>query len=117
MKLLNTLQSKKWTLFVIVVAIVLGCFFRLIWNEDMEWKGDEQYNFSVARAIVDQGIWPLVGQTSSFNGVSNPPFGMWIFGVLSFITPDPLSLNRAIEILNILAILGFCLFIFLRVEE
>ncbi|MBI3018823.1 MAG: hypothetical protein HYY61_02915 [Deltaproteobacteria bacterium] len=110
-------QQRKWMKLVIIFAIIFGCFCRLIWNEDMEWKGDEQYNFSASRDIVENKNWPMLGPTSSFKGVAQPSLGIWAFGILGFIAKDPLSLNRAVEILNILAILGFCLFIFFRVEK
>jgi hypothetical protein len=88
--------------------VLLGIALRLVWVGDMEWKRDEQWMFHHAQAAARQGEWPPLGMDSGV-GIANPALSVWVFGALSFFTDSPTGLARAVQVLNVIALLGFLL--------
>lgn len=67
--------------------------------------------FEATQKIGSTGSWPPLGMTSGVR-VKNPGMSVWIFALLSKITraSTPPDLARAVQFLNILALLGLSLF-------
>ena len=109
------LKNKK-AFIAISFFILTGIVFRLIWIEDMEWKGDEQTMFKVAQEAVETGKWPLIGLVGSA-GIPHPGMHIWVFSVIALLAHDPISMTRIVQFLNIFTIAGFCLFTVSRIEN
>jgi len=99
------------------VAVAAGIVLRLIWLEDIEFKGDEAWTFYQVRVFWQTHHLPLVGQDSS-GGIPNGGMSLWVFVAMSSITPldDPLALTRAVQVLNVAAILLLIIFILTSIE-
>ena len=80
---------------------------RLIWPGDMEWKADEAYNWG--RVTGDPWTW--TGQRSSI-GIENPGMTLWVLAALGrgLALDSPVSLARAIAVVNVLALVGLAWF-------
>jgi hypothetical protein len=97
----------------LVAAIVAGIAFRLIWIDDIEYKGDEAWMVDYVRAFWHTGTWSLVGMISSAGpGLPHPGLGPWLFLAISAFLPSagPLELVRSIEAINIITIILMVLF-------
>jgi hypothetical protein len=101
-----------------LVAVALGVVFRLHWLEDIEFKGDEAWTFDQVRAFWQTHRLPLVGMESS-GGIPHGGMSLWVFVAMSLITPldDPLALTRAVQVLNVVAILLLIIFILTSIER
>ena len=104
-----TFSKNKQYEFACMGLILVGIIFRLLWNGDMEWKGDEMVMVQFAQDAAKQNFWRAVGMDSSA-GIPNPGLSLWLFSLVAHIDSSPLFLNRFVQVLNILAILGFFYF-------
>jgi hypothetical protein len=106
----------RWTIGC-VVAVAAGLVFRVIWIEDIEYKGDEAWTFSHVQAFWQTRHLPLVGMESSA-GIPNCAMSLWVFIALSSIAPldDPLALTRAVQLVNIASILLLATFVLTSIE-
>jgi hypothetical protein len=96
--------SRGWKAFL-ALSVVAGLVLRLIWAEDMEYKEDEEYNFTMSQAPG----WPWVGMPSGVY-VANPGMSVWAFKALAIVSraTHPTELARAVQLF---ALLGICLVI------
>jgi hypothetical protein len=103
-------SGKGWLAFL-SLALLMGVILRLSFPGDIEYKNDERYMFEATQKAGNMGSWPLLGMTSGVQ-VKNPGMSVWIFTVLSSIThaSTPPELARAVQFLDILALLGLALF-------
>ena len=102
--------------------LMVGITLRMIWGEDIEFKGDEAFNYNVAILfgmpsqlptvgevfnfpIPLMSKWPVIGSTSGVL-LPNPSFSTWIFGFLAwaFAVENPEDMGRAVQACNALAI-------------
>jgi hypothetical protein len=90
---------------VAMVAVVVGAVLRLIWVQDIEYKGDEAWIFGQTQQVGWGGGSPWLGARSSV-GLPFPGMSQWVFLFLAkaFAVTDPPGLARAIQLLNILAL-------------
>src|ERR1043166_3203941 len=98
----------------LIVALALGILLRLIWGDDIEYKGDEKYSFDKTQVIGVSEPLPWLGTS---NGVEflHPGGTVWSFVALAKVTgaQTPVELARACQLLNIAALLllvGFALY-------
>jgi hypothetical protein len=100
------------------LAIAAGIVFRLIWLEDIEFKDDEAWTFSQVRAFWQTHHLALVGMESSV-GIPNAGMSLWVFVAMSSLVPldDPLSLTRAVQVMNVVAILLLTVFALTSTER
>src|SRR5690242_9424512 len=87
-------------------ALACGILLRLIWPADMEWKADEQRMFSWASAIGVTEPWPAVGMASGV-ALPNPGLSVWLFVPLARAASDPVALAQIVQVVNVIALLGF----------
>ncbi len=103
----------------LALAITLGAVFRLIWGEDIEFKGDEAYTLHFAASSAQgEEPFPWLGMRSSA-GFKNPGMSVWafmIFGYCFEITDAP-TLARCVQICSILALIAYIPFIRRLVKE
>ena len=90
-------------------ALACGIVLRLLWPADMEWKADEQRMFTWASAIGVTEPWPQVGMASGVS-VPNPGLSVWIFVPLARVAGDPVALAQIVQLVNVVALLGFAIF-------
>ena len=90
-------------------ALACGIVLRLLWPADMEWKADEQRMFTWASAIGVTEPWPQVGMASGV-AVPNPGLSVWIFVPLARVAGDPVALAQIVQLVNVVALLGFAIF-------
>lgn len=106
--------SKLWLwLSALAVAVILGAFLRLVWVGDMEYKQDEKEIFKFSQQAGKGNPFPWLGMTSSV-GIKTPGMNVWVFMMLGkiFRVGEPTQLARAVQTLNIIAIVvlvGFAL--------
>jgi hypothetical protein len=103
--------GRRWA-WGLALAVVAGAVLRLIWVEDIEYKGDEIWTFERTQQVGETEPFPLVGMPTSAT-VRNPGMSIWIFLGLSniFAVQDPTDLARACQLLNIAAILVLLVFV------
>lgn len=101
----------------IFVFVVLGCLSRLLWADDMKWKGDEIWMYEMARDVVTgQRPWPWLGMPTS-TGFLNPGLSVWCFIAFAWVSTDPVTMVRMVQGLNIVAIVLFILWIMRHVPK
>ncbi len=95
--------GKKTTLFIL---LLFGIALRLIWVEDMEYKGDEIWMFNKTQTVGVSEPWPTFGMLSGI-GTPNPGMSAWVFIALAkiFHITKPTELARAVQGLNIAALI------------
>jgi hypothetical protein len=95
-----------------VVAVLLGVALRLIWGDDIEYKGDERWTFERALEIGRSAEWPWVGMPTSVV-LPHPGMSIWVFVALAriFAVETPPELARAVQTCNIAAILALIAFV------
>ena len=93
-------------------AVVVGAAFRLVWVEDIEYKGDERWTFDQTQQIGRTDPWPWVGMPTSVV-LPHPGASIWVFVILArlFGAGTPPELARAVQLANIAAILLLILFV------
>ena len=102
----------------LAAAIVAGSIFRLIWLRDVEYKADEIWAFTQVQAFWHTHILPPVGVPSSA-GLPHPGLNIWGFIAISALLPTigPLELTRAVQIINIVAIIALAIFVQMAVDR
>jgi hypothetical protein len=95
-------------------AVLLGCWLRLAWPLEIEYKADEKRMFNFSQSIGATEHWPMMGMASGAGGVPNPGLSVWVFAGLAKVTgaTTPVSLARGVQGLNCLALIalaGFAL--------
>jgi hypothetical protein len=102
----------RWLILFFAFAFGCGVVLRLVWGNDMEWKGDEQWSFERVRD-VDQMEHPLLalGMDTSI-GPANPGMSWLVFAGLAkvFRVEKPVELGRAVQTLNVLGLALLLLF-------
>jgi hypothetical protein len=93
------------------VVLLCGAGLRLVWVEDMEYKGDERWFFQQSQAGFRNPGFPWLGLPSSSKTL-NPGTVAWPFAFLGRLLriEEPTQLARVVQILNILALLGLVSF-------
>jgi hypothetical protein len=107
--------SRKTNLFFYIV-ITIGLILRVIWPADMEWKDDEKIMYAAAREAFDNGTLPAAGMRSG-GGIVNPGMSVGAFALIAAFTNDPVAMNQVVQVLNVIGVLCFLLFVFLKVEK
>lgn len=102
------MNLKKQT-YLFIFVILIGCLLRLIWVEDMEWKYDEWWMYTHAMLAPLEGTWQSVGMKSGA-GIINPGLSVWVFSLMGYLVETPLGMARGVQILNVIALLGFIYF-------
>jgi hypothetical protein len=112
-------QVTAWSIFL-CLAMIAGALLRFSYVNDMEYKEDEEYNFTQTQLIGNSQPWPWVGIASGVYLV-NPGMSIWVFAVLAKLLGihQPTDLAHAVQGF---ALLGICLilpfaFRFLKGEE
>ena len=100
----------KNNIYLFILVIFVGCVLRLIWVEDMEYKYDEWWMYHHAMLASQEGIWQTVGMKSGA-GIINPGLSVWVFSIIGFFVETPLGMARGIQVVNVIALLGFIFFI------
>ncbi|OFX32744.1 MAG: hypothetical protein A2X08_06775 [Bacteroidetes bacterium GWA2_32_17] len=88
---------------------------RLIWTDDMEWKGDEKQMYDMAHEAADKFVLPATGMGSG-GGIVNPGMSVGVFAIIAAFTNDPLAMDKTVQIINVISILCFLLFVFLKID-
>jgi 4-amino-4-deoxy-L-arabinose transferase-like glycosyltransferase len=89
----------------LAVLLALAAALRL-WNLGAtEFKFDEARVANLAAHFVDTGIPPLRGMGSS-TGIDNPPLAVYLIGVPSLLSRDPLVVSAFVALLNVAAVWG-----------
>ena len=96
------------------VVVLFGLIMRLNWAVDMEWKDDEKIMYNLAHEIAATGKLPVTGMMSG-GGIVNPGLSVGVFAFIATFTNDPVSMARAVQHINVIAILLFLLFIVIKV--
>src|SRR4051812_45906603 len=105
-------MNQRLFLFFIVAA---GIMMRLVWLSDMEWKSDEKWMYEKAHEAAQAKVFPVAGMQSG-GGIVNPGMSVGAFAMIASFTDDPLSMNRVVQIINVIAILCFLFFAFYYVK-
>jgi 4-amino-4-deoxy-L-arabinose transferase-like glycosyltransferase len=100
--------TRAWTLFL-TLALISGVLLRVLFVQDMEYKEDEEYNFTQTQLIGNTQPWPWYGIPSGVYLV-NPGMSIWVFAVLAklFGIHQPTELATAVQLF---ALLGMSLII------
>jgi hypothetical protein len=102
----------------LALALAAGIALRLVYPDDIEWKGDEQWTFNHAQLMVAGGPWPWLGMGTSV-GPPNPGMSLWVFAGLFvlFGVATPPDLARAVQISNAAALVALAAFAFAAVPK
>jgi hypothetical protein len=104
----------SWAILGIVLALLAGAGLRLIWPADIEYKADEAWTFQHSHETE----LPWLGMPSSVD-IPNPGMSLWVFMLLQRLSgaEDPPSLARAIQIVNVAALVLLVAFAFRHVPR
>lgn len=112
-------KQRAWAAFL-GLSLIAGILLRVLFVEDMEYKEDEEYNFTQTQLIGNTQPWPWYGIPSGVYLV-NPGMSIWVFTVLAklFRITQPTDLAHAVQLF---AILGMSLLLpmallFLRTQK
>lgn len=107
----SNMVARRFGLTGLAAAIVLGAVLRVLWVHDIEFKADEAWTFQQTREAVHSGFLTELGMPCSA-GFRNPGMSIWVFRLLGKIAgaDDPTQLARAVQILNIAAIVLLVIF-------
>ena len=99
-------------------ALLVGAVLRLVWVMDMEYKSDEAWIFDRTQQTGRTEPFGWLGMRSS-TGFRFPGMSIWTFLFLSkvFAAKDPTTLARAVQLVNIIAILLLVVFAFRMVRN
>ncbi len=103
-----------WPILGVVVALLAGASLRLIWPADIEYKADELWTFQHSH---DTEL-PWLGMPSSVD-IPNPGMSLWVFMLLQRLSgaEDPPALARAVQLLNVAALVLLIAFAFFHVPR
>src|SRR6478609_4224484 len=92
----------RWPSFL-AFALILGILLRVLFVHDMEYKEDEEYNFTQTQLIGVSKPWPWYGIPSGVY-IVNPGMSIWAFTVLAklFGIHQPTSLPHAVQVFALL---------------
>src|SRR5690349_10298122 len=92
-------QLEKSWIYFLGLALLAGVLLRVTFVEDMEYKEDEEYNFTQTQHIGVTQPWPWYGIASGVY-VVNPGMSIWVFTVLAklFGIHTPTSLAHAVQL-------------------
>jgi hypothetical protein len=112
-----TLWRHRWAV-GLCIAVAAGILFRLIWVSDMEYKEDETWTLSHVEDFWRTGRLAPIGMPSSAQ-LPNAGMSLWVFVALSAFLPsiDPINLARAVQLLNVGALLLLALFVRKNVDR
>lgn len=99
-------RSQLWAWLLPLAGVLLaGAALRLAAADDMEYKADEKWTFERTQPAPDRPF-PWLGMPTSL-GMDNPGMSVWAFMALGklFRVDDPVDLARAVQWLNVAAIL------------
>jgi hypothetical protein len=104
--------ARTWK-FGLALILLLGAGLRLIWVDDIEYKGDEEWSFQRTQQIGGVESLPWLGMPTSVEFL-HPGGTVWTFVALSklFGAKEPTELARACQLLNVAAILMLVAFTF-----
>jgi hypothetical protein len=104
----------SWAALGIVLVLLAGAALRLIWPADIEYKADEAWTFQHSR----DAELPWMGMPSSVD-IPNPGMSLWVFMLLQRLSgaEDPPTLARAVQIVNVVALLLLVGFAFRHVPR
>ncbi len=105
---------RSWSVLGVVLALVAGAGLRLVWSADIEYKADELWTFQHSH---DTEL-PWLGMPSSVD-IPNPGMSLWVFMLLQRLSgaEDPPALARAIQFVNVAALVLLVGFAFLHVPR
>jgi len=114
------MQKPNWrwlALLGLFGALIAGSAFRLMWGEDIEFKGDEAFSLEYAKNWHPGEAMPSLGMRSSA-GFKNPGLSVWAFQVLGYLggVMDAPGLARCVQVCSILALFAYVPFIAFCVE-
>jgi hypothetical protein len=94
-------------------ALFAGVIFRLFFPGAIEFQGDERFTFDHVVGVLHGAAWPPLGMPMSIGG-PNPGMSVWIFILLGLLAgpSTPVGLAECVQVLNIMALAGFLVFIF-----
>jgi hypothetical protein len=94
--------QRRWLL----VCIAIGAGLRLVWLDDMEYKGDQIYIFESCRSSLAGAALPMIGMPSG-PGPRNPGMSLWwhIGFCELFQVDSPMQLAYFTPVLCVLALL------------
>lgn len=100
--------SRNWKIFLLL-SFLAGFLLRTLNVQDMEYKEDEQYNYTQSQVIGTTQGWPTYGIPSGVY-IVNPGASIWVFAALAKITgaKTPTELCRSVQLFSLL---GICLLI------
>jgi hypothetical protein len=106
-------RAYRWGLIAVCAAVVAGAVLRLAWVEDMEYKGDEQWTFERVCRVGVSEPFPWLGPPSGA-GLRHSGGIVWVFLGLGKLFPvhEPTDLARAVQVMNVVALLLLLLFAF-----
>lgn len=111
----NSSESRRFPiwLFGLGLALAAGAALRLLWGLDLEYKADERFTFEYSQEIGVSRSWPWLGMPTSA-GPRNPGMSLWVFLGLTHLSgaEDPVTLARAVQVLNLIALLAMVAFVF-----
>jgi hypothetical protein len=107
----------SWSSAAIVLtfaAVFVGAGLRLVWPSDIEYKADEIWTFQHSRDTE----MPWLGMVSSVD-IPNPGMSLWVFAWLQRVSgaEDPPTLARAVQCVNVAALVLLVLFAVLCVPK
>jgi 4-amino-4-deoxy-L-arabinose transferase-like glycosyltransferase len=107
-------MMRWWVILGIVLALLAGASLRLIWPADIEYKADEAWTFEHSR----DAELPWLGMPSSVD-IPNPGMSLWVFMLLERLSgaADPPALARAVQIVNVAALVLLAGFAFFHVPR
>jgi hypothetical protein len=110
--------GKRIGLIGLAAALVLGAVLRLAWAQDMEYKDDEKWTYERTQTAGRTEPWVWQGMYSSAC-VKNPGLSFWVFWLLArlFDAHEPTELARAVQVVNISAIVLLAAFVWRCVPE
>ena len=107
---IGAIWNKRWQI-GLAIALLAGIIFRLAYLQDIEYKSDESWTFANTEAFWQTHQLPMVGSASS-QGLPNAGLSLWLFIALeAFVPADPLAVTRAVEVVNVAALLMLVLFV------
>ena len=100
------MRLPRWVVGVVLASLFFGVVVRLVWPDDMEWKGDEIYSVVEAQKILETHEWPATGMGTSV-ALPNPGLSLWAFVPLVAVAKTPIGVCVGVMLLNTAALLGF----------
>jgi hypothetical protein len=96
--------SRNWKIFLIL-SFLAGFLLRTLYVQDMEYKEDEQYNYTQSQVIGTTQGWPTYGIPSGVY-IVNPGASIWVFAALAKVSgaKTPTELCRAVQLFSLLGI-------------